>query len=345
MKNSDFLPQFSVLWGAKALVNTLQYPLSSDTNRPSGRASIASGFPAENFLPPASGGVYPSGADLNGIFRTLSVSAQNYEAGATPSWSQNFAEQIGGYPLSSQVQDANGVIWVSTADANFTVPGTDNAQWQILGYVPTFINLTQSTTLIPPTNCSRLEFWLTGGGGGGSGCQANSAQQSVSGGSGGGGGTAYGILPISPANRISLTIGSGGTAGVGSGTPAGSGGDSVLLLNNVAQVTAHGGEGGNWYDVTGSFGGFGGTVSSSLPGCFAITGGDGGDGQSGPAWSISGAGGGTFWGGGARAACAGGRNASCYGTGGGGTYDSGFSGKIYSGGAGAPGVIFYRWLA
>ena len=136
MKLSDFAPQFPVLWASSGSTTTVQYPLLSGTSLATGRASIASGFPAVNFTPPAAGGVYPWGADWNGALKTLSVSAQNYEAGVIPLFSQNFANAIGGYPQNAIVADANtaGLFWVSTADANTTVPATPNSAWQKFGW-------------------------------------------------------------------------------------------------------------------------------------------------------------------------------------------------------------------
>ncbi|UMM08407.1 hypothetical protein MKW11_14660 [Gluconobacter frateurii] len=142
MKLSDFAPQFGTLWAAGATSSTLQYPLLSGTSLSTGRASIASGFPAANFTPPAAGGVYPWGADWNGALRTLSVSAQNYEAGNVPVFSADFASEIGGYADNALVQ-YGGEYWVSTADGNTTVPGASGASWLSLfnGYATeTYVN-------------------------------------------------------------------------------------------------------------------------------------------------------------------------------------------------------------
>ncbi|MBS1029438.1 hypothetical protein [Gluconobacter albidus] len=136
MKLSDFAPQFPVLWGSSGTTTTVQYPLLSGTALATGRASIASGFPAVNFTPPAAGGVYPWGADWNGALKTFSVSAQNYESGVVPSFSQDFANSIGGYPQNSVVSDTStaGLFWVSTADANVTPPGVTGTAWQKFGW-------------------------------------------------------------------------------------------------------------------------------------------------------------------------------------------------------------------
>ncbi|MCP1274823.1 hypothetical protein NKW43_14215 [Gluconobacter albidus] len=136
MKQTDFAPQFPVLWASSGTSTTVQYPLLSGTSLATGRASIDSGFPAANFTPPAAGGVYPWGADWNGALKTLSVSAQNYEAGAIPLFSQSFANSIGGYPQNAIVADTGtaGLFWVSTADANTTVPGASGAAWQKFGW-------------------------------------------------------------------------------------------------------------------------------------------------------------------------------------------------------------------
>ncbi|EFN8236438.1 DNA circularization N-terminal domain-containing protein [Escherichia coli] len=75
-----------------------------------------------------------------------------------------------------------------------------------------------------------------------------------------------------------------------------------------------------------------------------ITGGDGGDGQSGNI-SVSGEGGASYWGGGGRAGAGGGVRGRAFGSGGGGAYDAGYSGTSMTGGKGADGVCIIEEFA
>lgn len=58
------------------------------------------------------------------------------KSGALHLWSSDLASDIGGYPQWARVTDANGLIWISTAAANLTQPGTSGASWiSLLDYL------------------------------------------------------------------------------------------------------------------------------------------------------------------------------------------------------------------
>lgn len=249
MKLSDFAPQFGTLWAAGATSSTLQYPLLSGTSLSTGRASIASGFPAANFTPPAAGGVYPWGADWNGALRTLSVSAQNYEAGNVPVWSAEMANNISGYPNCALVQ-YGGVYYVSMADANTTTPGASGASWQSLfasvqngRWLNTSV-LTASGTYTVPAGVTRIRVRVQGAGGAGGGSADNtSGTGSSAGSSGSAGGYAEAIFAVTAGQTISYALGAGG---VGTTAQNGSNGGASTFgpVGSLTQIVCPGGFGG-----------------------------------------------------------------------------------------------------
>lgn len=192
-----------------------------------------------------------------------------------------------------------------------------------------------------------------GGGGGGGGAGTSGQTAVVGGGGAGGGGAGQSQIRIpyvvAPGQVIAITIGGGGTAGLGStsansgGTNGGNGGNTVI--GALATLTGGGGGGLGGWVASNNIGG-GGAGAAGGPGypngSFGSDGnylGNGGDGASSP-----------FGGGGARgraATSAGipGTAGIGYGSGGGG------GGAAYGtnpnngggGGAGAPGIVIIEW--
>lgn len=159
MKNTDSPTLFGTAFGSSAATADITSPLP-DTTTTSGRASLAAGFPPENFTPTAAGGVPPYGADWNGILNMLSLAIQALQARGISEWDSTFSEDISGYPQYAVVQ-YSGEYYVSTADANTTTPGADGATWQSLfsGYA--------------------LQSWVTGNYVNGSAESGNSSVQNV----------------------------------------------------------------------------------------------------------------------------------------------------------------------
>jgi hypothetical protein len=94
-------------------------------------------------------------------------------------------------------------------------------------------------TTIQLTNCAGVQFYyLAVGGGGGGGCGATTS----TGGGGGAGGMVQGSLSLI-SDSITITIGTGGTAGI-SGTRGGIGGSTTISGSSITTVSAGGGGGG-----------------------------------------------------------------------------------------------------
>lgn len=95
-------------------------------------ASLRNGFPPLNFSPIASGGVPPSGADFNGIFKQVTEWLRWVQAGGgVPYFDPGFAAEIGGYPRGAFLQATSGAgnFWISIADNNSANPDTGGLGW------------------------------------------------------------------------------------------------------------------------------------------------------------------------------------------------------------------------
>ena len=115
-------------------------PAASQIGITPGAASLTDGFPPLTMTPIASGGVPPSGADMNGILNLLSAHTKWMNAGGTYTYDAAFATAIGGYPNCALVQKADNTgWWVSTVDGNTSNPDTGGAGW--LSLVPTQSNI------------------------------------------------------------------------------------------------------------------------------------------------------------------------------------------------------------
>ena len=194
-----------------------------------------------------------------------------------------------------------------------------------------------SGTYTWPADVKFIEVIVTGAGGGGGGCNATSASETYFGAGGGAGGTAFGLIratdPGAGPGTYKVTVGLGGTGGEGA-SGGSDGGDSVFMT-----LTGFGGKGAKRETPDNTAGGAGGLSSGGYQ---RIAGGFGEDGQS-TTRSISGKGGGSFWGGGGIAS-----NMAApiarrgVGDGGGGAYDMLHRGISGSGANGGNGVVIIR---
>ncbi|MBO1326039.1 hypothetical protein K2X14_10265 [Acetobacter sp. TBRC 12305] len=138
MKQSDDLGKFETPVGAQASAGDIAAVPATQATPGDGSASIALGFPPETFIARAAGGVPPRGQDMNGFLNRISRALQVLQAGYLGPYDATFAAAIGGYPAGAIVSGAvAGTFWVSTTDANTSVPGVTGAAWQSLfaGYI------------------------------------------------------------------------------------------------------------------------------------------------------------------------------------------------------------------
>lgn len=95
-----------------------------------------------------------------------------------------------------------------------------------------------------------VEVWA-GGGGGGSNSGASSSGGAAGGGGGGGGYAKRVVVPVTPGQSYSVTVGTGGVGGIPNGSPGtdssftGDGGVTVLARGGLGGVSGTGGNGGS----------------------------------------------------------------------------------------------------
>lgn len=109
-------------------------PVPSQIPITPGAASWTTGFPPLTMTPVSSGGIPPSGLDMNGLGNALSALLIWFNAGAGFPWDSAFSTAVGGYPAGARVLAATGVgYWLSTADDNTTNPDAGGAGWVLQG--------------------------------------------------------------------------------------------------------------------------------------------------------------------------------------------------------------------
>lgn len=115
---------------------TVPFAASGDKNsipvpsQSGGVASYTAGFPPLTMTPKASGGVPPSGRDMNGILFNLSQAIQYEQSGGHFPYDSGFASTVGGYPIGAIVQSTdNSGFWVNGTANNSTDPEAFGAGW------------------------------------------------------------------------------------------------------------------------------------------------------------------------------------------------------------------------
>jgi hypothetical protein len=130
MLASSIPAKFPVVWASSAGAG---YIRAIPTTPPVqvGAASLQLGFPSITFTDVAAGGVFPFGADENGILNQITAWSQWQNAGASVTYDAAFSTAIGGYPSGAVLYAAAGnAWWLSTADNNTSDPDTGGANWQ-----------------------------------------------------------------------------------------------------------------------------------------------------------------------------------------------------------------------
>ena len=130
-------------------------PVASQIGIVAGAASLTDGFPPLTRTPIASGGVPPSGLDMNGILYALSAALRWANAGGGYVYDGAFAADanVTGYPKGARILRSDGAgYWLNTIDGNTVDPEsvTVNAA-QVAGWVP---DLTNGVAAVTMTNAN-----------------------------------------------------------------------------------------------------------------------------------------------------------------------------------------------
>lgn len=196
-----------------------------------------------------------------------------------------------------------------------------------------------------PPGCRFVRGTGVGAGGGGGGCDFSdppAGKQGAGGGGAGGGYSRSALIDVSAIASIPFTIGAGGIGGVG-GTVGGTGGDTQFGTAGL-YLNARGGAGGQQGNhTTGTSGRYGGVAGVGQNGALNTGGNGGGNGYATDGVPFGGAGGGSYFGGGARTGSTSGTlngtDASNYGGGGSGGGNGTVATGPANGGKGSNGVL------
>ena len=224
-----------------------------------------------------------------------------------------------------------------------------------IGYAQTTTTITSSGTWDVPAGVTSIQVEAWGGGGGGTGVPTTASRS----GGGGSGGcyVKHTTIAVTAGERLTITVGAGGTAGSGSATAATDGGFSSVARTSTTLIKAGGGIKGIYVASPGSTGGVAVTTDNlGFEGSFNYKGGDGATGINGvsPALGTTASGGGAAGsngngsgstpgtgggaGGAALTAAGNGNPGTAPGGGGGGGANSA-SGSVRTGGAGGTGQL------
>lgn len=135
MNSSSAPPKLTIPFANSGSKNTI--PVASQIGITAGAASFTDGFPPLTMQTIASGGVPPSGKDMNGILYDATAPIVWSAAGAGYVFDSAFATAVGGYPMGAVVMRTDGTgYWLNTADANSHDPEGSTPT----GWVPAYAN-------------------------------------------------------------------------------------------------------------------------------------------------------------------------------------------------------------
>lgn len=134
MKSTSIPDRTTTVFASSGNYNAIAKSSTTDSLA-SGTATFDVGFPPLTMTNPASGGIPPSGEDMNGILRLMSLKQQWSDAGMGYPFDSTMSGSIGGYPKGARLPASNMAgFWINTLDANVTSPEGDASQ--STGWIP-----------------------------------------------------------------------------------------------------------------------------------------------------------------------------------------------------------------
>lgn len=142
-KQKKYIPVPFANGADSAYVNDI--PQARASGDPQNKATWNIGFPPITMQPvdaSGTGGIPPSGADMNGVLNTLSFHAYTAQYGVSYDWDSNIASNLGGYPSGAIVaypvgNDTNKTLYLSLQENNTSNP--TSGSWKLLYTTPSFI--------------------------------------------------------------------------------------------------------------------------------------------------------------------------------------------------------------
>lgn len=144
-------------------------PVASQIGITPGAASFTDGFPPLTRTPLTSGGVPPSGLDMNGVLFDLTAISRWLNAGGSFIYDSTFANDadIGGYPAGAILLRSDGDgFWLNLADNNVTDP--ESAGAAAAGWVPAHtygmatVAMASANVTLTPLQYGRPVILITG---------------------------------------------------------------------------------------------------------------------------------------------------------------------------------------
>lgn len=122
-----------LVWASAAGGAYITYPVptASQISVKNGAGSFTDGFPPLCFVPLATGGGGPFGADFNGLLKQITAGVQWQQAGGPIPFDATFVAASGGYPRGALIPSLNtpGQFWYNLVDNNAANPDTGGANW------------------------------------------------------------------------------------------------------------------------------------------------------------------------------------------------------------------------
>lgn len=166
MNSSDTPSRIVKAFGINGLKNTIPVDSSTTTDN-EGVATFDKGFPPITMQPLSSGGIPPSGKDMNGTLYSVTLQQQWQNAGMTYPFNQDFSDTVSGYPKGAIVPSSVYTgQWLNLNEANGTSPesptGASTGWVPINNYGITQITMTAGSIVMSSLQAAKDRIIISG---------------------------------------------------------------------------------------------------------------------------------------------------------------------------------------